>query len=398
MSDKPPRSPFDRLRDLDPLGRLVDSTVFRQLSEATAASHLALETADALKRHMREMPLSALEEARAAVAPMTDVLGSVYEAIRPREIGSVLGSSAFAAAREQLLATETLILKAYPAIGDVLRDMPRIGDSLRDGPWIGDALENVSTTQLGSVLGQFSALVEQARETFTLGSAVDDSILGSVLCSFDPWSHLRVGAGATHLAEWHRLAAASRPSLPDIAVLANRHDGVAEALQHMLAVLRTDDFLAADAPIDASPVPGGEGPLQTPEIRGHRITLLEDLRALSPVARFLFWIALLEFLAALVQLVPRSDPSTEAFQRHITQQIATLTELVVAQEVRQPIVVDRDLVVKRGKGEGGTRCVLPPGSGLLVVGKSGRWLLVEILDPESGKPGPGWVLKHHLCR
>lgn len=338
---------------------------------------------------MRDMPLSALEEARSAVAPRTDVLGSVYESIRPRDIGSILGSSVVDEARAKLFDTDTLFLKAYPAIGDVLSNMPQISDALHNTSRLGETVEHLSIEKRGGVLREFDALIAQARETFKLGTAIGDSILGTV----DPWSHLREGARATHVAEWHRLIAASRPSLADLASLANRHEGVAETLQRLVAELRNDEQRAEDAPIDASLAPEV---LETPEIKKARITLLEDLRALPPVARALFWIALLELLASLVQLVPRADPSTEAFQTEITQQIAALTELVVALEARQPLVVDRALVVKRGKGEGGTRCVLPQGSELRVAGKSGRWLLVEVLDPETGKPVPGWVLKHHL--
>lgn len=395
MPDTTPPSPFHHLRDLDTLGRMADSMAFRSLSVATAASDSLRETSDALARQMGATSLSALEEALASVAPMADVVGAVYRSIRPLDLDSKLGSSVVDAAREQLFATDVLVRSAYPALGDVLRDMPRAGDFLRNGSRVGDSLVTASNTHVGSALGQLSALVEQARDVFKQGDAIRESALGNALRAIDPWPHLRDTAIATQLTEWHQAATASQPSLADLANLASPHDGIADAFQRLVAELRSTQQLATDAAIDALPAPGA---LDTPEIRNAKITLFEQLKTMSPLERLYLWIALFGLLAAYLQLVPRSDESTETFQKQITQQIAALTEAVIAMEARQPVVLDQSVVLKRGKGEGGTVCIVPAGTTLRVHGKSGRWLLVEAIEAQTGKPIQGWVLKHHLCR
>lgn len=328
---------------------------------------------------------------------MADIVGSAYRSIRPFDVSSMLGPGpgAVAAAREKLSATDALAELAYPAIGEALRGASQVGDAVRRVSWREYASSNIAFPDVGDVLRQVDALADQVRAWLQLRSGIENLAVGGALDSMRSCSSAFEAASGAVSAGGLRDALASRPSLADLASLAREQEGDSEKLGCLIADLLEAARPSADVSADTAAL------AMTPEL-SQRLsttkTLRDDLKAMSPAARILFWIMLLDVLVNILQLVPNSNESAEAFQEQVTRQIAAVGDALVTMHTRPPLVVNDELVLKRGKGEGGTRCVIPAGTALRVEGKSGRWLLVEVTDVRTRKPIQGWVLKHHLCR
>lgn len=387
----PPRSPFQRFLDLDTPALRLDSDGFRELANSTARHDALLGSVGALSRQIaRDSPLAA---ARAATEPFTNVVASLKSAIDLIGFRSPIESSLFDAARDQLLATDALVRSARSDISHVLRDSPQVGDAIQAMSWIGDALERASALQRGGVLQQFDTSVQRAREAFKLGSALGDSIVGIALESFDRGDVVNVVARATDQADRFREVLDSLRSRPEVTTLVAEHEKALDALRWVVLDDESDHAFDATVKVHTSPMSSALG---GPTIRSRRPKLLETIKSMSPEAQQFYLVAVLSLFVTLLQAVLQLSDSSEEEHKALTQQIAALTDVLAALEARPPVVATKDMTIKRSKGEGGTRCIAPAGTAFRVMDKSGRWVRVELVDAETGKPVEGWVLKHHL--